>query len=189
MSTTVAGLTSAVVAVSPDANVAEWNAFAALYDEYRVHGGRVKFWVSSQTLNPTASGGLGVDNMFVMGWDPAGAASLASVREGCELAQHALFAPSLVLGDSTSLGAERFGYVLQGGKPLEFHWRTGKARALVVQSGLLSYTPGAWKSIEAAGSNNPDGSIKGFGQFASTGGVRTVISGVVYLDIEFRSRR
>jgi hypothetical protein len=187
------GASSSAQTVVPDTNTTEWSAFQALYDEYKVHGGTYKFFVPNSAPTPTGSGGLGTNEMLVMGYDPVDSTALTSVVNGCELSQHLLIAPSFVgfaqATGTTTAGGELFGYAAVGGKPFEFKWRTSPVQALSIQSGAISQSPGSWKAIQASGSNSPDGSLKMYSVLAASTGTRTAVCGVLYLDVEFRSRK
>jgi len=183
----VTGVINGGVAISPDTNALEWAAFQALYDEYKVHGGVVKFALGYQTKVPTASGGLNIDNLgFVLAYDPTDPNSLTSVREGTELAQHIMLIASPIQGAGTA--ATTFGFRSANSKPFVLSWSTKKVANLSIQTGAVSYSPGVWKAIQTAGSNNPDGQLKPYGTCDLTA-VAVCCTGIHYLDVEFRSRK
>ncbi len=183
------GIVTGITSVLPDANTSEWAALAALYDEYKTHGGAVRFTLPVQSPQP-GTAGLGPDNMFVMAWDPVDPTVLSSVRSGCELAQHKLLSPSLITSGVTDHKTAVFGFRCGDSAPFLFRWRTGPAAALAINSsGALNSTPGQWKLINAAGSNVPDGYLKVYTSVSATGSATAAVVGVVYIDVEFRSRK
>lgn len=183
----VSGVISGVTAVQPDANTTEWGAIAALFSEYRVLGGKLEYFLPYLSPAP-ASVGLNADSMSVVCYDPTNASSLTSVRQGTELTYHTLLAPSPVsVSTTTGSGTCRYGFRPINGKPFTLRWETSKASALDIQSGAISYSPGMWKAIQAAGSNSPDGSIKSFG-ISDFSVSAAAITGIHYVDLELRMR-
>jgi hypothetical protein len=180
------GVVSASQAVYADANNPEWNSFAALYDEYRVHGGLVKFQLVY--TSPLMATGLDPNSMFVLCYDPTDATVLGSVREGTEMGQHTLVAASTVMYAGAT-NAYALGYARADGKPHEFKFSTGAVKGVTISStGAINYSPGQWKGVNATGQNSPDGQLKTYGQTAYATATISVV-GIVYLDVEFRSRK
>ncbi len=181
----VTGVVNSSQAIYADSNSSEWGAFAALYDEYRVHGGVVKYHLTY--FSPTVAGGLNTNSLFLIAYDPTDPNALGSVRDGTELAQHQLVCATSVVGDTSA--AAKFAYVVSTGQPHSFKWSANGVKALTISNtGAVTYAAGAWKSVESAGSNVPDGQLKAYGQSDYTTALPCV-SGVHYLDVEFRSRK
>jgi hypothetical protein len=159
-------------------NSTEWAALSALYDEYRFVGGRLKW----NLLQPTAAaaGFTTADQMPVFAFDPQDNAALTSTRNGCEFAQHKLYACPNVSG---------VGGTLTNGTPLDFTWKTKPVTALSIDnSGNVTFTPGVWKKMPVAGSNAAyDGVLKFFCTNAQANGTNFVC-GILYMDVEVRSR-
>jgi len=187
MSCAIGGGIGAVQPVLLDSNTAEWAAVAALYDEYRVLGGALKFAPCYQA--PVATTGLGPDSLFMaIGYDPADGTAYSSVRAVTELSQHSLLA-ARATGSAANSNLLTYTFNSATATPHVLRWKTGPVKDLSIGgTGLIEASPGQWKSIKAAGSNNPDGWFKmvGISDFAA---VATVLSGINYVDVEFRSRR
>ncbi len=180
------GVISASQAIYADANNPEWNSFAALYDEYRVHGGLVKFQLTY--TSPLMGTGLDPNSMFVLCYDPTDATVLSSVREGTEMGQHTLVAASTVMYAGAT-NAYALGYARADGKPHEFKFSTGAVKGVTISStGAINYSPGQWKGVNATGQNSPDGQLKTYGQTSYATATVSVV-GITYLDVEFRSRK
>lgn len=159
-------------------NSSEWSSLSALYDEYRFLEGKLAFMICT----PTTIGAVPTDSMPVLCFDPVDATALTGVRNGCEFAQHKLYACPNVSGNGGSV---------TDGKPLIFRWRCGPAtNALSIDNtGLVSSTPGAWKKLPVAGSNYAyDGSIKTYWTNSAANGA-AAIAGILYLTVEFRCRQ
>lgn len=186
------GVVAGSLSISPDKNTAEWADLADLYDQYRVRGGEVRYFIPAPCPNPSTSG-LGANQMAVVAYDPSDASALANVRQGCELAQHTLTAPSLVSNRASPTGSAdpgscQYGFLHANGKPYVLWFTTPRGGGLSVQSGSISYSPGMWKSTEASGSNNPDGQLKCYFASAFTSSA-VCITGIIYMDVEFRRRK
>ncbi len=180
------GIVSSAQLVLADSNNAEWNALVALYDEYRVSGGTVKYQLPYTSPNLTS--GLTADSMFVMAYDPTDSTALTSVREGCELSQHTLVSGSQILVDAIA-GTTRVGYFNSLGAPHQFKFHLKEVEAPTINlSGAINFSAGMWKSANAAGGNSPDGSLKVYGTSSNTTAV-VCVAGIVYLRVHFRSRK
>ncbi len=183
------GVLTAVLSVKADSNTTEWASLLTLYDEYRMTGGVVRYFLPTQTAAP-GTAGLGPDNMHVMCWDPLDPTALGSVREGCENAQHKLIVPSLIAAGATDAKTALFGYRNAQSEPFQFRFKVAGAQATAINSsGAVNSTPGMWKLMNAAGSNLPDGYIKQYSNVSATGSATIACAGILYLDMEFRSRK
>ena len=112
------------------------------------------------------------------------------MRDGCELAQHKLLAPTCQAFNTTTPASatSKWGFMNASGKPHRFNWDTKRVRDLTVQTGAISYAPGQWLSMETAGANVPAGQIKTFG-LSDFSAAAICVAGVNYVDVEFRSRK
>lgn len=184
MSCAVGGVAATNLAVMADANAAEWAGVLALYDEYRVMGGLVKFGMTYQA----PAGSTSVDAIFcALGYDPVDGSNPTGVRSVCELSQHVLLAAqsTSVVTNSTAV-AQSFGCA--NSKPHTLRWRTPPVQNMAITStGTLAASAGQWKKMNNSTTNNPDGYLKFYGvsDFAA---IAAVVVGIVYLDVEFRSR-
>jgi len=183
--TTAGGVVSTAVRVLADANAAEWTAMTALYDEYRVLGGKFMF----QPAYQTPAGAFTPDTVLaVMAYDPVDGTALSSVRNGSELSQHVLCAsqPASQATNSTALSSS-FGHA--SGKLYAFKFTTQGMNAFTATTTTTVEPIGQWKIMNAAGSNSSDGWLKYYGTSdIAAAGVSAVV-GILYLDVEFRSRK
>ncbi len=180
------GIISSTLPVLADSNANEWNALVALYDEYRISGATVRYFLPYTSPNITSS--LSADSMFVLAYDPTDSSALTSVREGCELAQHALVCGSHLLTDAVA-GTTRMAFLPSTGKPHTFKFSLNEVKAPTINvSGAINFSAGMWKSANGAGGNSPDGSLKAYGVSSSATTV-VCVSGIVYLEVHFRSRK
>lgn len=186
MSSSVTGLVNSVLAVTADANTTEWAAFQTLYDEYRVLGGEVKFFIQAQTP-PASALAPSVDNAFVMVWDPVDAAALTGVRNGCEATYHTLIVPQATSAGTNS-NAIVMSYGHANGKPYVLRWKTSGVKDLAITSGAIVQSPGQWKNLNSAGNNNADGTLKVYTQ-TDYAAVTGCVIGIHYVDLEFRVRK
>jgi len=185
MNCAAGGLITSLTAVTGDANTAEWAAFQALYDEYRILGGKVDFGLTYQT----PAGANTVDAMFfVMGYDPVDGSSLTGVRNGTELSQHTLRMARPVGTQGTTSANLSMSFNPSSGKPIQFKFRTPPVAAFAASQTAVALASGAWKILNNSGSNNPDGYLKVYGT-SDNANVVTCVTGIIYLDIEFRSRK
>lgn len=184
----VSGISTSVLSVLADANSAEFGAFLLLYDEYRVRGGRVEYFLPC--LSPAGgSAGVSQDSMHVMVYDSVDTTALTSVRNGCEYEQHKLIAPAPVLGTATSSATMKWGFSNTTGKPFVFEFTTPQAGSMAISGGgSVTQSAGQWKSLNNVASNNPDGCIKVY-NVSDYSTAATTCTGVVHLDIQFRRRK
>lgn len=191
LTSAVTGVATAVAAISPDSNSTEWAAFAALYDEFRVAGFDCEYFVPA--ISPAGgTGGVTIDSAHVLAYDPVDSTALTSVRQGTEASRHTLKMPSPVLGTATTSATQKYGFIMQDGKPfsLKVRFPKGKAEALALGTppSTIVASPGQWKLVGTAGTNSPDGWLKVYhvSDYTTTAVDTT---GIVYVDVEFRSRR
>jgi len=181
---TAASKDATVLSVDVTTSV-EWSALSSLYDIYRLRGGRMRFTATNTSAALPAAAS---DTMLVVGWDPSDGTALTSTRNGCELAQHVLFvSPSndtsggVVVAD----GFSKFTCV-----PLDFSFKTEAVSEITISAaGAVSSTPGMWKQVPAAGSNAAvDGYLK-FYVYNGLANSATSTWGILFLDVELRSRK
>jgi hypothetical protein len=183
------GICSAVVAVTPDSNSAEWSALSALYDEYRLDRVTVDYAIPALTPAPGASG-LGPDTaMSVLAYDPVDSSALNAVRNGVEYSQHNLVSakPAYVTA-TTGTATAKFGFYPKG-ETFRLDVKIPKVAVTAFNSsGVALATPGQWTAVLNAGSNLPQGWIKAYmtTDFSTTS---TAICGVMRCWISLRSRR
>lgn len=183
LSNVAGGVVNATSIVFADSNATEWAAFAALYDEYRVMGGRFRFNPAYQA----PAGSFGPDAaFFAIAFDPIDGTTASSVRQITESSFH-----KLVSGQATSIGANSVNVSLSFGKgagePYELKWRNTMVQAVTANTTTVSFASGQWKKIAAAGSNGGDGAFKTYGT-SDLAGVQVCVSGICVLDVEFRCR-
>ncbi len=158
----------------------EWSSFLALYDEYRIHKFRYEFQRFAGSTNATSLS----DGMTVFAYDTASNSPLTSVRNGCEASKHQLYATSVSGADVVTMS---------GGKPLFFEVvlpKPGKGTINVNSSGAVVTYPGAWKTMQANGSNaDPDGYLKVYWRNGNASTTAAVIGGIVFYTVQFRRRR
>ncbi len=179
--TMTSGLVSNSLAVNVTDSV-EWPQLAALFDEYRLLGGRLDYTVQS-------TAGSGPDGMFGICWDPVDNAIPTGVRNIAEHKFHKLVGGSYW---GVPANGQRFGesgFLLQGCKPLRFAFSTQHSKALAITAtGSVDASPGMWKRLPVAGSNgSPDGWIKVYLSSAGTG-TGPGAGGILYLEVELRVR-
>jgi len=175
-----ATVVSAVIPCDVTSSV-EWTSLSNLFSEYRLVGGHVAFSSGGVPIDMTS-----INNMLVLGYDPADGSALTSTRNGCELEQHKLFAAATVSNGAgaivcTSLNSTK-------GAPLTFDFSTDTRRALSFNSsGNVNAAPGQWKSLPVAGSNpGLDGWIKPY--LTCTGSASNALVGIIYYDVQVRAR-
>jgi hypothetical protein len=183
------GIVNSVTVLQVDSNTTEWAAAIALYTQFKVHGGVVKYFlVSPSQAQP--SGGLSPDNAFTMCYDPANSTALSSVRQGCESTYHDLRVPSYTTNTAATGpnpgGTAVWGYHSANGKPYTLKFQCKGAMQIV--SGAVNETPGMWQACASSGSNPGQGFIKSYGQFATNTGNYTAVCGFIFVDVEFRNR-
>jgi hypothetical protein len=178
------GIISSAQAIAADANTAEWAGLLVLYDEYRVLGGVVKY----QTTYQTPAGANTIDALFCcLAYDPVDGSAPAGVRQLCEQSQH-----HLLCGQATSTVANSVNisctFGAATGKPHQLRFRTPPVASLALtSSGTVNSAAGQWKKMNNATTNIGDGWLKFYGT-SDNANVVTCITGIVYLDVEFRSR-
>ncbi len=189
MTSATTGICNASLSVTPDSNSAEWGALAALYDEYRASRIRVEYWLPQSSKT---TGTVSVDDMSVMAYDPVDPNALTGVRNGCEYAVHTLKCPSLprnAAATPVSL-SNWLAYHHEGGKPYLLDVTLQENKALAISNtGAINYSPGQWKSVNAAGSNSPEGQLKFYGTFDTNGAAVTCVTGIVTVMLHFRRRK
>lgn len=177
-------ITPAGLAVTPDSNTTEWAAIAALYDEYKVHGGEVA-WANTYQ---TPAGANTVDAMgCVIAYDPVDSAALTGVRNGTELAQHQLKFAQATAPAATTSAAISMSFGRANGEPYRFKFAPQAAFAGASTTSVQA-APGQWKQIAVAGSNGNDGWLKYYGTSDNANAVLCV-TGIVYVDVSFRARK
>jgi len=154
------GVSTTKVTVDPSAG-SENSAFAALWSEVRCTGGVLDFVPDKSMVN----------GQFVISYDPNSAASLSSVVAGCALAQHRLYS----IGFTSANG--ECASTMQNAKGLSFSFRVPKGSATGF-SGSDQWT--------ATSGNGDYGTLKVY--IPNGAGTMGPISGVLYLDLEYRSR-
>lgn len=185
-SSAVSGIVSSVVAVSPDSNASEWAAVTGLYDEYRLRGFKVKYAIPAYTPAPGAAG-LGPDAaLSVLAFDPVDSSALTAVRNGCEYSQHKLLASSPALVAATT-GSSNAKFAFPGMHNLDVKVQPVLSTAFNSTGAAIS-TPGEWTNVLNSGTNLPQGWLKVYMTTDFTT-VSTALTGIVYCDVEFRSRR
>jgi hypothetical protein len=165
--TVTSGVVNTVISVDPS-TVTESSSLATLYDECRVHQARVRLnYQNVAAPNPSVDG-----SMLVVGYDPASATALTSVANGCELSLHKLFGVEFAaLGGSTP--------TMHEGNPYVFDFKVPKGVLLESGFGDGGYVP--------TGTSVSYGYLK----FFHIGNIITAINvggGIMYLDVEYRSR-
>lgn len=179
------GLCNSVSSVLADANSLEWAGIAALYDEYKVHGGEVAWGATYQT----PPGANSVDAMHcVIGYDPVDGGVLSGVRAGTELGQHQLKTAQATGPSATTSAGVSMSFGHASGEPYRFKFETQPVTAFAASSSAVVLAVGSWKIINASGSNQPDGYLKFYGTSDNANPV-TCFDGIVYLDVSFRSRK
>jgi len=174
-------VTNVAVTSSP-----EWTSLQALYDEYRLLGGRVR--VSTLARSSGASPGAN-NGWFCMGYDPLNPSVPSSVSDIAQLAQRVIAAVPV----NTAAGTGPFSVV--DGKGHSFAFKTdakrGGASGLAFSStGLVTYAPGMWRDLPTGGSTaTTDGLFKVYWINDTASTSATVATAFVELDVELRSRR
>lgn len=183
MSCAAGGLIAQSQSVLADSNTTEWAALAALYDEYKVHGGEVS-WANTYQ---TPAGANTIDAMgCVLAFDPIDSVVLTGVRNGSEMTQHQLKMAQATAPSATTSAAVSMSFGRANGEPYRFRFTT--VPGFSANSTTVLTAPGAWKQIVAAGSNSPDGWLKYYGTSDNANPV-TCVTGIVYLDVSFRARK
>jgi hypothetical protein len=179
------GVISSVASVLADSNAAEWAGLLALYDEYRVLGGSVAYCPGYQTTAGASSPDV---DFLVIAYDPVDGSVLTSVRNGTELSQHQLRRAQAASQSATTSAALTRSFGAANGLPYVFKFDTQKVRAFAASSSAVALASGSWKIMNTAGSNQTDGYLKFYGTSDNASAV-ACISGIVYLNVEFRSRK
>lgn len=181
--TAATGIVSNVTTLLPDSNGVEWNALNTLYNEYRLMGIHVDFTPVYQSPPGSAI----VDAlMYVLAYDPLNSAALTSVRAGSELTYHkVVYGHPMTQQTNSSALVNSFANVT--GKPHQLKAKVDNLMALQGSGTALTGAPGQWLVMNAAGSNTNQGYLKSYGvsDWTTAG---TAVGGIVYMDIEFRSR-
>lgn len=167
---TAGGVCASTYTADPQ-NITEFVSAAALFDEYRLTGGIMRFVSMGTTVNnATSLMGLGV-----MSYDPTDNAALTVVTEGCQMAQHKIFAKAVQPTGTIA--------VTPSGEH-EFRWH--------VPDGILQYgsassmAGGSWQATLSTLTKLPYGYLKVY-MDAITPSV-TALSGIEEYHVEFRCR-
>jgi len=143
--------------------VTEASALDTLWSEVKVTGGRFEFLPEGQYFT--------TPSQFVIAYDPSGNTALTSVANGCQFAQHKLFA---VAGDTSGIGLTS---TLHECKSLSFPFKVPKGIKVGTTLG------GVWS---ATGTSVSYGYLK---VYAIGGNSVTLLQGILYLDLEYSSRQ
>ncbi len=178
-----AGILSAPLTINPSQST-EWTSLAALFDEYRCCSATLEYAIQAPAGALTTSGGttFSPNTLFVLGWDPSDNNPLGSVRQGTELQQHTLKAPSMRYAGA----AGSYSGVFEGLH--RFHVQIAKYAQLNVFGQSTNDSPGQWKPT-----NNSTALAEGYLKpYCATllGTLNdTAVSGILYLRVEFRCRQ
>jgi len=181
------GVVNPSTAIAPDSNATEWNALIALYDEYRVNGGVIKYMLGYGTPTvPKDGSGLSSDYAHVLVYDPVDITALTGVRNGAESLYHKLTMPKF--RTSGTAAAPAVVGTFDGIHSLPFSSKGVKALPVTAGGALGNIPPGQWLECNAAGNNQACGFIKSYGT-SFHASVQPCVSGIVYLHMSFRARK
>jgi hypothetical protein len=153
------GIAAGTVSVDPT-TVSEASALDTLWSECRVLGGDLQFSVFG-----------GAVGQFVLAYDPASNTALTSTVNGCQFAQHKLF-----VSDSS----------LSSGATATFHEGKSWSFPFQVPKGIKEGTTVGADQWSASGTSTSYGSVNIYGSGAISS---TLIQGILYLNLEYRSRQ
>ncbi len=170
---------STVIPVQPSATTS-WSQFAAVYEEVKVLGGKVKFNVS---VTGSGTDPLGSNQLFAVAYNPLVSTAATSIASLCEFSQSKLFGCDNITTNTPSNGV--FGCVPSTPSGLyDFDFRVPKGGSARSSSASSTFS-GEW-------SNTNDGSdVYGWvSPYASAPGANNTwtMYGVIIMDVLFRSR-
>lgn len=167
-----------VVSVCPG-NTTEHSSFQSLFDECKVHGGRLIFTIITRTLQ---TGGTNNPTFGVVCYDPVNNSAAASPLVALTHSQHLLCRPPQMLNDASDAG--RVAPVSQTSDGyFQFNFKCPKGPQLLVGSTTV-FTGGWMDTVQTTGLY---GFLKFIIEAPGTAGVYQ-IRYVLMLDIEYRSR-
>ncbi len=159
------GVAAGAQSVDPTA-VSEASALDTLWSECRCLGGKYCFYPNANSMNA---------QQIVLAYDPAGSSALSSTVQGAQFAQHELYS---LPGLETTAGNAQTVAVLQNAKSLEFSFKVPK--------GIKEGTTFGADQWSTTGTSTSYGYVKVYAVgVAST----PLLQGILYLDLEYRSRQ
>jgi hypothetical protein len=162
----------------------EFASLAALFDEYRFVGGRIKYSIVAPTSTVVlGTSSLTVNAMFGIGFDGADNTAPTDIKDIAQLEYHQLHAPRMVSTPTVGTYVGVYG-ADSDNHPYRFDW---KVEPLYTGNGG-AVGPGMWKSTQGNVTNFPDGSLKTYYQTGATIAVNAMV-GVMYWNVHFRCRK
>jgi hypothetical protein len=160
------GVAAGTLSVDPT-SVTEASSFDTLWSQCRVTGGEFHF-VPSSELSSTAG------SQFVLAYDPSASTALPSVVSGCQYAQHQLYAVAPTSSGASTLAVS----TMHKGESWKFPF--------VVPHGIKEGTTFGADQWSTSGTSTSYGYVKIYAVGAAS---QTLISGILYLKLQYRSRQ
>jgi len=152
--TSTAGLCATVDPVQPN-TLTEFTALAALFDQYRVTGGKSTINLYGYMLYDSQASGV-CKPLLIIVYDPSDFVAVASVLAGSNVSQHKL----LRVPVATAAVTGPLGFPDPQTQLHEFHWKTPPG---ILDSASVGSEGGAWQATISGAQQLAYGTVKVYG--------------------------